>query len=91
MTKSEIESSLRKAGAYELTAPASSNNMSSQTSFLETHVNTLASANRNQVMVSRKSPSIWWRVFKWIRNIIIAGCLAYTAYKKLVEVGLLNI
>jgi hypothetical protein len=80
LNKSEIENALRRAGAYE----AAQNNSSSQ-SLLDKHIKTVVSVNKNQVM-NQKQSSIWRRVFKWIRNIIIAGCLAYTAYKKLIEV-----
>lgn len=31
-------------------------------------------------------PSIWIRIVKWIRNLVVAGCLTYTTYKLFIRV-----
>ena len=31
-------------------------------------------------------PSIWIRIVKWIRNLVLAGCLTYTTYKLFIRV-----
>jgi hypothetical protein len=82
LSTSEIESSLQKAGAYEISAQASSQiQLENQISPIKEIYPVNA---RPQVVVKKTS---WlWRLFKWARNLIIAGCLAYTAYKKFVEV-----
>jgi hypothetical protein len=33
-----------------------------------------------------KKESIWSKIFRWIRNILVAGCLSYTAYEMLLKV-----
>jgi hypothetical protein len=41
--------------------------------------------NDEQILTKNRE-SFWSIIFKWIKNILIAGCIAYAAYKFLIKV-----
>ena len=42
--------------------------------------------NNAQILLSSPANSLFYTVMKWISNFILAGCIAYTAYKLIVKV-----
>jgi hypothetical protein len=38
-----------------------------------------------QVVQTKKSSTFWSILIKWIKNLVIAGCFAFTAYKLLIK------
>lgn len=70
LTPSEVNAALEKASKIAVQAPTSpAAPMQAQ--------NQIVPANN----VSQPKPSFLMVVMKWIRNFIVAGCLAFTAYK----------
>jgi hypothetical protein len=78
LTESEIELALKSSGAYNV--PSESVQQLAQQQI----------QNNSQVsaLVNNISPkqSIVYKIIKWISNFILAGCIAYTAYKLVVKV-----
>ncbi len=71
LTESEIKSAFQQAGVIE-TQPQSNHNLTANTSI------------SNSLLIKKETR--WQKIFRWIRNLIIAGCFAYTAYKTLIQV-----
>ena len=76
MNESEIQLALKQAGISETESNKQNSNLEATHSIIET--------KKNQIQVRT---SIWSRIFKWIKNLLLAGCLAFTAYKILIRVG----
>lgn len=76
LTASEIKKALEQARAYSDSHPVSS-------PFANPRQNNQMLPNKQQQV---DKPSMWSVVFGWIRNFLIAGCLAYTAYKLIIKV-----
>lgn len=77
LTESEIELALKSSGAYNVSSESAQQPAQQQIQ------------NNSQVpaLVNNISPkqSIIYKVIKWISNFILAGCIAYTAYKLVVK------
>jgi len=81
LTESEIKEAFNLAGC---------NNDSTTTTTVQSNTTSSDSINKEQ-LVSPVVPfkpvkrNIWWTIFKWIKNFLMAGCLAYTAYKLFIK------
>jgi hypothetical protein len=87
LTESEIKQAFKLADVKE-----------GNTTDTDKVLNTVNSINNSQEHVISKiedsktitkKESIWFKIFRWIRNILVAGCLSYTAYEMLVKVFIL--
>lgn len=81
LTPSEIKKALEQASAYSDSHPVSSPFANPRQNNQMAPYNQMG--GQQQQVVKR---SMWSVVFGWIRNFLIAGCLAYTAYKLIIKV-----
>ena len=81
LSENEVETALKIAGAYEATNTTNINN-----STRETENNTALVVKKNENLKVAPNTSIWARIFRWIKTLILAGCLTYTAYKLFIKV-----
>ncbi len=77
LTESEIELALKSSGAYNV--PSESVQQLSQQQMQNN--SQIPTINNSQIQ-----QSIVYKIIKWISNFILAGCIAYTAYKLVVKV-----
>lgn len=82
LTDIEVEIALKSAGCYDL----------AQTSTIQSQAQNQQLVNLKQQQQnlvrnenSSRMSSVWFRLLKWLSNIILAGCLAFTAYKLLIQ------
>lgn len=78
MTSSEIEQALKLANCTD-----------QQTCKEETTTNQLISTKTTTAV--QQQSSLLSTLFKWIKNLLIAGCFAFTAYKLLIKVNIISI
>ncbi len=79
LTEAEIKQAFKSADVQEV------NNVTADTS--DNSSEYIVSKIQDNKKVIRNN-SIWWKIFRWIRNILVAGCLSYTAYTILIKVML---
>jgi hypothetical protein len=77
MTKSEIEKALKLANCTEQPKQADSSTQNEKKQEKLQVITQQLPANR---------PNFLSRLIKWIKNLIMAGCFAFTAYKLLTKV-----
>jgi len=53
-------------------------------------ITTVNNSELKQVVQTKKSSTFWSILIKWIKNLLIAGCFAFTAYKLLIKKYFLN-
>ena len=82
LTESEIELALKTSGAYNVPSPPEIANNVHQ---IQSQQNLLPN-NNAQMSVLVNSDSLLHKILKWISNFILAGCIAYTAYKLVIKV-----
>jgi hypothetical protein len=81
LTESEIELALKSSGAYNVPSE-SVQQLSQQQMQNNSQIPTLV----NNITTGLHKQSIVYKIIKWISNFILAGCIAYTAYKLVVKV-----
>lgn len=74
LTSSEINAALAKAASVVVTSDTAAATQNVQNQIVQANV------------VNQTKPSFLMVVIKWIRNFLVAGCLAFTAYKLIVKV-----
>ena len=81
MTEAEIQKALEQASSevHQISNPFA-NSIKNQ------NVPNNQIVHHNQINTRVIKPSMWSIVFGWIRNFLVAGCLAYTAYKLIIKV-----
>jgi hypothetical protein len=79
LTEFEIKEAFRLADVQYSTASNAATEIINRSSSSQPTV--VANDSKNL-----KKTSIWSRLFKWIRNILLAGCLSYTAFQLLIKV-----
>jgi hypothetical protein len=75
LNESEIQLAFKQAGISDTESTKVNPNLEATHSKIET--------KKNQTHIRT---TIWSRIFKWIKNLLVAGCLAFTAYKILIRV-----
>ena len=76
LNETEIQLAFKQAGLTETESPKEKLNLATSENIIET-----------KNVETKVKTSIWSRIFKWIKNLLLAGCFAYTAYKILIRVS----
>ena len=76
LNETEILLAFKQAGLTETESPKEKLNLATSENIIET-----------KSVETKVKTSIWSRIFKWIKNLLLAGCFAYTAYKILIRVS----